>query len=338
VARVPDLGIRFHSGMNSHRCVALARAAEFGSFASIWFAENPFERGVLPAASACAVATERVRIGIGVFNPYNRHPTLMAMEAGALDELSNGRAVLGIGSGVPQWINRIMPHERPLSALRDAAIISRELLAGKTVTYRGKMFSADHVRLGFRPGREQVPVYLAAMADQALKLCGAVGDGLIIGNMCPPAYTQHASDMLRLGAETSGRSSPASIVKYVPCSINRDEHEARRAVKPAIGAMLSSYWAAYENSPGVRSAIGDNNDIESSRFARALQHLAEGSDPTTELDDAFVAAYALAGTAEQCLAQSAALAEGGVTEVVMSFVGNDPESQMKQLTAALRAS
>ena len=97
MARIPDLGLQFHSGMSAQRCVEQARAAELGAFASVWFAENLYERGVLPAAAACAVATERIRIGIGVFNAYNRHPTLMAMEAGALDELSNGRAVLVSG-------------------------------------------------------------------------------------------------------------------------------------------------------------------------------------------------------------------------------------------------
>jgi 5,10-methylenetetrahydromethanopterin reductase len=327
--------MRFHSGMSAQRCVKLARAAELGAFASIWLAENLYERGVLPAASACAVATERVRIGIGVFNPYNRHPTLMAMEAGALDELSNGRAVLGIGSGVPQWIGRIVPHEKPLAALRDAVIISRELLAGKTVTYRGRMFAADQVHLGFELRRNQVPVYVAAMADRALKICGEVGDGLIIGNMCPPAYTQHAIEMLGSGAKAAGRTSPLSIVKYVPCSVHRDAREARRAVKPAIGAMLKSYWTAYENSPAVRSTIADNNEIEPDRFAQVLHRLGEGRDPLVELDDRFVATYAVAGTAEQCLEQAAALGQTGVTELVLSFVGPELEAELQLLGAAL---
>jgi alkanesulfonate monooxygenase SsuD/methylene tetrahydromethanopterin reductase-like flavin-dependent oxidoreductase (luciferase family) len=126
-----------------------------------------------------------------------------------------------------------------------------------------------------------------------------------------------------------------SIVKYVPCSVHRDAREARRTVKPAIGAMLKSYWTAYETSPAVRSTIADNNEIEPDRFAQVLQRLSEGSEPTTELDDRFVATYALAGTAEQCLEQAAALGRTGVTELVMSFAGPEPETELQLLAAAL---
>ena len=85
-----NVGLRLHGGLDPHRCVELAKAVEANNFASVWFAENPFERGVLPTAAACAVATRRIRIGIGVWNPFNRHPSLIAMEIGALDELAQG--------------------------------------------------------------------------------------------------------------------------------------------------------------------------------------------------------------------------------------------------------
>ena len=102
---LPSFAIRLHGGMDSRVCAAHAEHAETCGFQTVWFAENPFQRGVLPAASACVLATQSIQVGIGVFNPFNRHPTLMAMEIGALDELSGGRALLGIGSGVPETIS-----------------------------------------------------------------------------------------------------------------------------------------------------------------------------------------------------------------------------------------
>ena len=69
---LPDIGLRLHGGMEPAKCVELAKAAEANGFASVWFAENPFERGVLPMATACALATQRIQIGIGVWNPV--HP------------------------------------------------------------------------------------------------------------------------------------------------------------------------------------------------------------------------------------------------------------------------
>ena len=99
-ATPPRFGIRLHGGVTPQRCVELARCGEAHGFTSVWFAENPFNRGILPAAAACSVMTERLRIGIGVFNPFNRHPTLMAMEIGALDE-PEFRIEIDAGPGYP---------------------------------------------------------------------------------------------------------------------------------------------------------------------------------------------------------------------------------------------
>src|SRR4029077_9411016 len=128
--------------VDPRRCVDLANIAEADGFHSLWFAENAFSRGVLPAASACAAATRRIGIGIGVFNPYNRHPTLMAMEIGALDELAQGRARLAIGSGISTPVERRRVRaDLPLAAVRDSITIVRAMLKGEEVDYPGAVFS-----------------------------------------------------------------------------------------------------------------------------------------------------------------------------------------------------
>src|SRR4029079_9921277 len=84
--------------MTPQACVEQARAAEAAGIDAVWFAENPFARGIMAAATACALAPRTQSIGAGVFNPFGRHPTLIAMDIGALDELSGGRAVVRMGS------------------------------------------------------------------------------------------------------------------------------------------------------------------------------------------------------------------------------------------------
>src|SRR5207237_1029077 len=91
----PRLGVRLHGGLAPGQCVELATAAEANGLASVWFAENPLERGTLPALAACAAATKRIELGPGVWNPYLRHPAQIAMDIAALDELSGGRVSLG---------------------------------------------------------------------------------------------------------------------------------------------------------------------------------------------------------------------------------------------------
>src|SRR5262245_18116752 len=181
---MPKLGLRLHSGLDPHRCVELARAAEANHFASVWFAENPFERGVLPAAAACAAATRRIGIGIGVWNPYARHPSLIAMEIGALDGLAQGRASLGIGSGIASAIARLgMDNKRPLAALRDLFHIVRGLLRGDEVSSSGPVFSTDKAKHGYAPPRPDLPILMAARGDKALALAGEIADGLVVSNM-----------------------------------------------------------------------------------------------------------------------------------------------------------
>ncbi|HZD63885.1 MAG TPA: LLM class flavin-dependent oxidoreductase, partial [Xanthobacteraceae bacterium] len=160
---LPKLSVRLHGGIEPGRCITLATTAEAHGFHSVWFAENAFNRGVLPAASACAAATSRIGIGIGVFNPYNRHPTLIAMEIGALDELARGRARLGIGSGIAAATGRMgLSADRPLAAVRDAITIVRAMLKGEEVTYTGKVFSAHGARLEYQPPRPDMPLLMAA--------------------------------------------------------------------------------------------------------------------------------------------------------------------------------
>ena len=105
-----------------------------------------------------------------MFNPYNRHPTLIAMEIGALDELAQGRARLGIGSGIAAATERMgLSTDRPLAAVRDAITIVRAMLAGEEVNYTGRVFSAHKVKLEYRPLRPDMPLLMAAGASRRLR-------------------------------------------------------------------------------------------------------------------------------------------------------------------------
>ena len=338
MSNVPKLALRLSSAMSVDTSVRLAVVAEESGFSTLWFAENPYQRGVLPAVAACAVATNSIDLGIGVFNPYNRHPTLMAMEMGAIDELSGGRAILGIGSGVPAWVECVTPYRRPLEAVRDAVFIARTLLAGEEVNYSGKMYSAKGVRLEYELTRRQVPVHVAAMGQKMLHLCGEVADGLLIGNMCPPAFTLVAKDRWDKGAARGSRQCPTEITKYLPCALHKDGKVARKAACNAIGKTLSSFWKAYQAAPAALSAIRDGNEIEPDRFEEALTRLAKGEPGELVLDDTFLAAYGVAGTPEDSVEQILSLKESGVTQVTVTMLGDTPEVNIQQLGAALSGS
>ena len=321
----PGLAIRLHGMIAPGRSAELAAAAERSGFRTVWFAENLFQRGILPAASASAVATRAIGIGIGVFNPFNRHPSLMAMEAAALDGLSEGRAILGIGVGVPPLIDRIARFRRPLAAMRDTVAIARAMLAGETVTHRGAVFSADGARLGFEPPRRDMPIHIAAMGPKMLRLAGEIGDGVLISNMCPPAFTGHATALAAEGAAAAGRPPPGAAVKYVPCAVDADRGAAGRRIKPAIAAMLRGYEDAFAGAPDALAAIRHGRAIEPALYAATLDRLRAGEAPETALDDLFVDEYGIAGPVEECLRQIASLGAGGASEIALTVLGDAPE-------------
>ena len=335
---LPKLSVRLSGGIAPARCLELAKVADAAGYACVWFAENPFNRGVLPAAAACAAATERIGIGIGVVNPYNRHPTLIAMEIGALDELAQGRARLGIGSGIASATERMgLSADRPLAALRDAVTIVRALLAGEEVSYGGRAFSANKARLDYKPRRPDMPLLLAARGEQALALAGKIADGLMISNMCPPEFTRHAVAVLRKSAAEAGRTPPAEVVQYVPCAVRRDRNEAIALAKQAIAEMLPSYWALGQRVASAKTALLLAGDLSESDVAAAVERLRAGADPRDALDDRFIAAFALAGTAEDCLAQARRYRAAGASELALTFLGDQPQIDTAYLGAAISA-
>jgi 5,10-methylenetetrahydromethanopterin reductase len=331
---LPRIGVRLHQGLDPHQCVELALVAEANGFASLWFAENPFHRGVLPTVSACAIRTDRIGLGIGIVNPYQHHPTLIAMEFGTLDELAKGRVRLGVGSGIGAQIARVAFAYRPFAALTDTMQILRALLRGEELTYRGRVFSVDRVALGFRPPRPDMPIYLASMGDRSLALCGRLADGLIVSNLCPPGYTERAVAIVQDSAAKAGRP-PLDVVQYVPCAIRPDREEARHLAKAAIGAMLTTLWPSGE-WPELRETIVRHSGIAKPEFAAALARLRRGEPAGSVLDDRFIEAFAIAGTAEDCLAQAARYGRAGVAELALTFAGTEPARDMAYLAAALR--
>jgi 5,10-methylenetetrahydromethanopterin reductase len=336
VTAAPKFSVRLHGGIDPRRSIELARIAEAIGFASLWFAENPFNRGVLPAAAACAAATSRIGIGIGVLNPYNRHPTLIAMEIGALDEIARGRARLGIGSGIASATARMgLRSDRPLAAARDAITIVRAMLKGEEVDYSGGIFSAHKVKLEYAPLRPDMPLLMAARGDQALALCGAIADGAMISNLCPPQYTQHAVGVVARAAHAAGRSMPAEVIQYVACAVRADRAEAHRLAKTMIGEMLPAYWSLGERVPSAKSAMLRAKDLPESDIARTIGRLRAREPAADVLDHRFLAAFAIAGTPQDCLAQAQRYFAAGASELALSFAGSEPERDMKLLGAAM---
>jgi 5,10-methylenetetrahydromethanopterin reductase len=334
VAALPRLSVRLHGGLAPQACVEQAKAAETAGIDAIWFAENPFARGIMAAATACALATRTQSIGAGVFNPYGRHPTLIAMEIGALDELSGGRARLGIGSGLGHAIERMgFSTKRSLTTLREAIVIIRALMRGDEVNFSGTTFNVQRVKLDYR-ARADIPIFMAARGPNAVKACGELADGLIVSNMCTAGFVAGSVRSLQESAQAAGRAKPPGVVQYMPCVPRADRDEAFRAAKRAIADMLPNYWTLAQKLPDAKAALMTGGGIPEDEFASAAARLRAGEAPDAVLDERYVLAFAIAGNADDCRAQAAAYAAAGVTELALTFFGPSAAADMAYIGKA----
>ena len=226
--------MRLALSISGHRptpdAVALARAAEARGFEEIWVTEDYCERGAFTAAAAVAAATTRARVGIGVVNPFTRHPVLTAMEHAALDELAGGRAILGLGASNARWMQEQLgiPFEDPLGRLREAVEVVRLALAGGHVRYAGAHYQVD-ARLAFRPPRPDPPIVLGVKGRRALRLAGEVADGVLLSVLSSPAYVAWARE--RIGA-------PVEVGAYVAFACSAEREAARASLAPLVATFL----------------------------------------------------------------------------------------------------
>ena len=335
---VPKFSVRVDGSMTPAACIEVARAADAAGFAGAWFAENAFARGILPTAAACAVATRRLRINAGVFNPYSRHPTMMAMEVGALDELSGGRASITIGAGIMSATEKMgLNASKPVPALRDAIRILRGLLAGDMVDHSGAFFSARGVKLDYTL-RSDIAVFLAGRGDLTVKLSGETADGLVVSNMCSVEFAGRLAELMQSTRRASGRRGTADVVQYMPCSVGSNTRDALDAAKVAVAEMLPRYWALGQKLESAKQALLTGTKITDAEFADASARLRAGESPARVLDDRYPAKFSLAGTAEECVALSREYKSAGITELALTFSGPRLIEEIRELGEAIARS
>ena len=295
--------------------VGQARLAEAMGFDSYWVPENYY---AMPAAfstlGAIAAVTSRIKLGTGVVNPYTRHPVLLGMELAALDQISGGRAILGLDASIKLWIETQMgmPFDKPLSAVRETVQILRALLAGETVEHQGRVFKVGAgMRLAFEPRRTQVPIYIGATGPKAQELAGEIGDGVF------PFFSDAGAmaslvERVKIGATRAGRDAAACDVSAVVfVSAADDDRAARDAVKP----VLATFFACFANQPEL--PLYAECGLSPTDVAAMREAWTRGEILPDLISDRAIDLVTVAGNPDRCREKLAALVAAGLTSPVI---------------------
>ncbi|MBW3588762.1 MAG: LLM class flavin-dependent oxidoreductase [Actinobacteria bacterium] len=284
------------------------KLAESLGYDSVWVTQVGGREATV-TASAYATETSRIKIGTGVLPLYPRTPVVMAQTAATIDEISDGRFILGVGTShritIENWHD--MELKRPLRAVREYVEAVRAILKGEM--YSGEIYKTAFQFMRYEPVRRDLPIYISCLSPRMCTLAGEVADGAVLW-MCAPAYIEKVIvPAIHKGREKAGKSmEDFEIVAAVPVSITEDSAEGRNMFR-RVGTV---YWSL----PFYRAAI------EGAGYADAIKAFDAGG-PSAIPDEA-VDDFAGIGDLSAAERAVASYRNAGVTAPAVSGLPHHP--------------
>ena len=311
-------GIEFVPNEPIEKIVKLVKLAEDVGFEYAWITDHYNNKNVYETLALIAEGTETIKLGPGVTNPYVRSPAITASAIATLDELSNGRATLGIGPGDKATFDALgIEWVKPVSTIRDAIAVMRTLLAGEKTESGAQL-------MGVKAVQEKIPIYMGAQGPMMLKTAGEISDGALI-NASNPKDFEAAVPLIKEGAESAGKSlSDIDVAAYTCCSIDEDSAAAANAAKIVVAFIAA----------GSPPPVFERHGLPADTGAKFGELLGKGDfgGAIGAVDDALMEAFSVVGTPDEFIPKIEALGEMGVTQYVAgSPIGPDKEKSIKLL-------
>jgi 5,10-methylenetetrahydromethanopterin reductase len=243
----PSLGVLLFADYSLKELSRLASLCESLDYNTFWYTDVRFGRECYVSLSAIAAATSKISLGPGVSDPYTRHPAMTAASIATLDELSAGRAVLGLGTGGQGFRELGIERKLPVAALRETVEIVRALWRGEQVEYEGKVVSLNGGELTFQPMRDRVPIYFATHGAQVSKLAGKLADGVLIANTLEPRMLSFYMDRIEEGMSSVGRNlSSFDFGLRIEACISSDYEAAFAVMRRRMASRLIGQYPHWD--------------------------------------------------------------------------------------------
>jgi 5,10-methylenetetrahydromethanopterin reductase len=309
------------------RVAEVARAAEGWGLDVVWILDSQLAmKDVYVALTLAALETRRIRVGTGVTNPVTRHLTHTVNAIAAVDEVSAGRAILGVGAG-DSAVFPLGAKPASIRAMRSALGNARDLLAGREIALEGwpvRVASAT----------QPVPVFVAASQPRMLMLAGELADGVIILGAADRELTEWQLAWVERGARSVGRDLTSIFVDlWLAISIADDERKALGDVR-AVAASQARWFYRWKEIPPPLERFRDEFARADARYEFS-SHLSRRAPHGDAVSDEFAAFVALAGPAERCAERVRELLRAKVDRVSFTLLSGDRIGRLRQLGSEL---
>jgi 5,10-methylenetetrahydromethanopterin reductase len=315
------LALGFNPALPVSEIVKIAAKAEAAGYESIWMHESLFQRDIVSYLTSILNATTKLKAASGVINTYTRHPVVAATTFATLSELSNGRAIMGLGLGsfptIPKIGMRIFPvkETRPVQRIREYVELTRELWSGENMTFHGEFFKAENLQLGFKVAHK-IPIYLAGLSPDLLEFAGRAADGAILS---PALATVEATRRMSSAVQAGEASANREVDKtsYMMASLDPDENKAREAMK-------SFYFFLFQLSEVIKPADLEPYGVTAEQLAPLKEAWKKGDimGAKSSVPNAAVEALTLIGTKHAVQRRLEEYTSAGVDLPIIMPIGN----------------
>ncbi|HET8563608.1 MAG TPA: LLM class flavin-dependent oxidoreductase [Candidatus Binatia bacterium] len=327
-----NIDIEFNSGaqLPMDAIPELARLAEAHGFGCVWGGEANNKDPTVMLAAVAAVTT-RIKIGSAVYHILGRTPATLALQAAGLDELSQGRFLLGIGSSNPtiaKWHGLTFDH--PLGRVQEYVEIVRHAMNGQKLNFDGKYFTSHNFKLAFRPSENPIPIYLAAFGPKMSRLAGRITDGVLINMANPAEIRRIAQEAKAAAAETGKDPTEIEVICKIRCSVAPTYEAAREALSHAL-----TFYALADYYRDLLGRMGFAAEVETMRSAWKSGGFHAARKTIT--DRLFEGLPLIAATTvSQVVEQIKPYRNAGVTRIILAYVAASPEV-VEEIKAFIRA-
>ena len=324
-------------GMSASDQLEVVKEAESAGFDSVWAAEA-YGSDAATVLAWIAAQTEKIKLGSAIFQMPARSPAMTAMTAATLDNLSDGRVIIGLGSSGPQvaegWHGQRFPKQ--LRRTREYVEILRKALARERLEYDGDIYTlplpdgpGKALKLTIATVQERIPIYIAAIGPKNTQLAGEIADGWI-PLFFSPEHVSDAKQLLEEGAARSGRDlSGFQISPSVQVRIDDDIDRARDAMRPFLALYVGGMGSREKNF--YNALVRRYGFDEAADEVQNLYLEGKKEEAAAALPDELIDKTTLVGPRDVIAERLAVYRDAGVGRLIVTPVAFEPDERKRMV-------